>query len=157
MGLVEVGVVGIADFVVVLGGSVSETVVVSAVEDEFSVVGSVLGTEKAASRTQWVVSGGIDGPGANVGSGIARGRDDGLPISMVLYATLDITPIAKTRGPSSMIHCLIDFRSANDRKTLEIFVVTGADFLWEVGDTCLFTSRFTPLFSTLFYNRTGIF
>lgn len=62
MGLVEVGVVGIADFVVVVGGIVSETVVVSTVEDEFSVVGSVLSAEKATSRTQWVVSGGIDGP-----------------------------------------------------------------------------------------------
>lgn len=85
MGLVEVGVVGIADFVVVVGGVVSETVVVSTVEDEFSVVGSVLGREKATRRTQGIVSLGVGGPGANVGSGIARGRDDdGLPISILL-------------------------------------------------------------------------
>lgn len=68
---VEVGVGGIAwEVVVTVGEPVGLSVVVSTVDEEFSVVGSVLCTEKATGWTQGIVSGRV-GMFAKVGSGIA--------------------------------------------------------------------------------------
>ena len=70
---VEVGVVGVSfGEVVSVGEPVGLSVVVVAVDEEFSVVWSVLCTEKAARRTQGIVPGRV-GKFPKVGSGTTSG------------------------------------------------------------------------------------
>lgn len=103
-------IVGVTEWVVVsVGEPVGLSVVVSAVDEEFSVVGSVSFTKKTTGWAQGIVPGRV-GKVGKVGNGITSGR--GVANSELLVNTPAVTPRIRTGSASIAIHFSVNLFSS---------------------------------------------